>query len=158
MKALLILVTILIVSNLAAYDFTYSDGSAITGGLNGINHDCFYVVDCNNELNIIPKNMVMAVNDQNGMNVTEYMLTRSAFMSRPIAEFKIAESSYQSILLMLETALPSKTVQTMSDRDFQIYLQNITAKEINRINKTQWSIFGISIGISVVSGIIIYFL
>lgn len=151
MRHLLIIVLLLVGTALCAVDFNLTDGSVVIGELKGIQDDSMYIVDASNLLHIVPIASITTINSGYG-DVSVSWKRKKPFMDIDPATYTIYIAPKPE--LVLDRALPQTTgtgidINQMSDREFQKSLSDAQCRELRRVSNTMWTIFAITIGLSV---------
>lgn len=152
MKALILMTLLLMSTLLLATDFTLTSGALVVGELKGIESGSMYIMDYSNKLHIVKMDDIKSINDGYG-DVAPMWKRKKPFMDVVASEHELSDNTVPNVRVL--TQQHKADIDSMTDREFQQHLSKAQVVELKRINTTLWTIFGISIGISVASVIYI---
>ena len=152
MKRIIIMIVLFTVVFLHAADFALTTGRLIVGDLKGIKDDHMYIVDTTNQLHIVPFTEVESIKTNYG-DVTVQWKRKKPFLDINPDSYVMHESDtdmtsprQHSVPLQISKSRVQADIHSMTDREFQLYLAEHTAKEIRAIRYTMIGLFVLSVG------------
>lgn len=151
-KMMLIVVLVLLISTVFAETVILNNGKQLKGEIVGKNEDSIYLLN-GAGLKKISFEAIETIKNEGGQPITKKIMRKKVFMNAEIGEYEIEEIQYSAPVIMRSPAGNLKferlNIEEMTDREFQLYLTQMQVNELNGIRKTQWKIWGASIGVGV---------
>jgi len=164
-KMLLLFVLLLIFSSAFTELVILNDGRTLQGEIVGKKGDSIYLRS-NGNVYLLSRDSVYQIKNNGNLTITKLTFKKKDFEKdgvdiaqlTPLEKCEIVTYGKPIVKKDKSVFMPAKltkqNIEEMSEREFQLYLTQLQVNEMTEIRKTNWKIWGTSVGISVVGTVI----